>query len=125
MNDLVRIDKWLWSVRIYKTRSLATEQCKAGKVSINGQAVKPSRMLNLNEIVLVRKPPLTYHYQVTGLISKRVSAKVAAEHVKDITPQEELDRLQNIQESAFFVRPRGEGRPTKKERRDIDKFRTE
>jgi ribosome-associated heat shock protein Hsp15 len=118
----VRIDKWLWAVRIFKSRSLATDFCKRGRVLIGDEAVKPSRNIHIGDIIQVRKPPLTLTFQVTGLIEKRGSATVAAENVIDLTPQEELDRARHTHENAFFVRDRGTGRPTKKDRRDISKM---
>lgn len=122
MSEGVRIDKWLWSVRLFKTRSLATDFCKSGKVLIDGIAVKPSRIIRLNEIIRIKKPPVVYSYKVTGLIEKRVAAQLAAKHVENLTPQSELDKLTEVQESLFFKRDRGTGRPTKKERRDLDKL---
>ena len=124
MSEGIRIDKWLWAVRIFKTRSMASDYCKSAKVIIDGVSVKPSRIIHLDEVVSVKRPPAIYSYKVKGLISKRVSASLAAKHVENITPQSELDKLSQIQESAFFVRERGAGRPTKKERRDIERFRT-
>lgn len=117
-----RIDKWLWAVRLFKTRSLATEFCKSGRVLIGGVAVKPSRLVQPGDVLVIRKPPVNYSYRVEGLISKRVSAPLAAGYYTDLTPSEELDKLKNIQESAFFVRERGSGRPTKKDRRELDKL---
>ena len=122
MTESVRIDKWLWAVRIFKSRSLATDFCKRGRVLIGEEAVKPSRNIHIGDIIQVRKPPLTLTYQVTGLIEKRGSATIAAENVTDLTPQEEIDRARHSQENAFFVRDRGTGRPTKKDRRDITKL---
>lgn len=122
MEEGVRIDKWLWSVRIFKSRSLATDHCKRGRVLIGDEAVKPSRNVRIGDIIMVRKPPVTFTYLVTGLIEKRGSATLAAENVSDITPREELDRARNTRENAFFVRDRGTGRPTKKDRRDITKM---
>ena len=122
MSEGIRIDKWLWAVRIFKTRNLATESCKKGRVLIHGEAVKPSRSVHVSDIIEIRKLPLTLTYQVTGLIEKRVSAKTAAEHVKNLTPPEEIDRLRKMQESAFYSRDRGTGRPTKKDRRLLDNF---
>jgi len=121
--ESARIDKWLWAVRIFKTRSLATDFCKSGKVIINDHAAKPSRNVAIGDIVHVKKPPVAYQYRVKGIIEKRVSAKIAIEMVEDITPPEELEKLQLIRESAFFARSRGTGRPTKKERRDLDKLK--
>ena len=122
-NKEVRIDKWLWSVRIFKTRNQATEACKKGKVLINDNPVKPSRIIKINEVVKVKKLPVIYSYKVIGLLSKRVSAKLSIEYVKDITPDEELLKLQMIDDSGFFISDKGTGRPTKKERRTIDKIR--
>lgn len=124
MSDSIRIDKWLWAVRIFKTRSLASAACRNGKIEIKEQSVKPSRSVSIGDIVYVKKPPLTFRYKVTGLISKRVSAKTASDFIEDITPPEELLKVKTLKESAFFIRDRGSGRPTKKERRIIDRFRT-
>jgi ribosome-associated heat shock protein Hsp15 len=118
----VRIDKWLWAVRIFKSRSLATDSCNRGRIHINDESVKPSRNIHIGDIIVVRKPPLTLTYKVTGLIEKRGSATIAAENMLDLTPQEEFDRVRHAQENAFFVRDKGTGRPTKKDRRDITKM---
>jgi len=118
----VRIDKWLWAVRIFKSRSLATDFCKHGRVLIGDESVKPSRNIHIGDIIVIRRPPLTLTYQVTGLIDKRGSATLAAENVINLTTQEELDRVHQAHESAFYVRDRGTGRPTKKDRRDITKL---
>lgn len=121
-DNQVRIDKWLWAVRIYKTRSQASDACRKGKVSVDGQAVKPSRVLRTGEIVQVRKNPVTYSYSVRGLLGKRLSAKLAQEYFVDITPESELGKLK-VRDTFFIVRDRGSGRPTKKERRTMDKLR--
>lgn len=120
MGEGTRIDKWLWAVRIFKSRSLATDYCKRGRVLIGDEAVKPSRHIHIGETIMVRKPPLTLTYRVTGLLGKRGSAAIAAENVVNLTTPEEMERVRHAQESAFFVRDRGTGRPTKKDRRDID-----
>jgi ribosome-associated heat shock protein Hsp15 len=122
MGEGVRIDKWLWAVRIFKSRALATEQCKKGRVLISDEAVKPSRNVHIGDIILVKKPPLTLTFQVVGLIEKRGSATLAAENVTNLTPPDELDRVRNMQENAFYLRDRGTGRPTKKDRREILKL---
>jgi len=122
MEDSVRIDKWLWSVRIFKSRSLATDFCKHGKVMIGNEIVKPSRNIRIGEIITIKRHPLTLTYQVTGLIDKRGSAEQAAANVLNLTPKEEYDRVRNTLESAFYVRDSHTGRPTKKERRDLDKI---
>lgn len=116
-----RIDQWLWSVRIFKTRSMATQACRKGKVSIDQVAVKPSRQVKAGDVVVVRKPPVDYHFRVLGKICKRVSAKVAAEYFEDITPREELVKRE-FRDTFFVRRPKGTGRPTKKDRRNLDKL---
>ena len=124
MSEGVRIDKWLWAVRIFKTRTLASDACKNGKIEVNDQSVKSSKTVSIGDIITVKKPPYKFVYKVTGLINKRVSAKTASENVENLTPEEEILKVKQIQESAFFVREKGAGRPTKKERRTIDRFRT-
>ena len=116
-----RIDKYLWAVRVFKTRALATEACKKGKVLINDIQVKPSRSVNEGEIIYVKKMPVVYSYKVLDLIQKRVGAKIVDQYVTNITPQEEIDKLQ-MQDDFFIKRERGAGRPTKKDRRIIDKL---
>ena len=114
-----RIDKYLWAVRIYKTRSLAAEACKKGRVSIGDMPVKASRMITEGEEIQVKKMPVVYSYRVLAPIEKRVGAKIVHHHVKDITPEEELLKLK-MQEDFFVKRERGSGRPTKKDRRLLD-----
>jgi len=121
MDELIRIDKWLWSVRVYATRSLATEECKKGRVTIGGVAVKPSRIIKIGETILVRKNPVTYTYRVIELLGKRVGAKLVPAYMEDLTSEEELKKLEDNQGGALFTRDRGSGRPTKKDRRDIDR----
>lgn len=123
MDEKVRIDKWLWAVRIFKTRSLASEACKKGKVTINGVSVKPSRDVRLNEIINLRVPPITRSYQVLAISGKRMSAKLAVDFVKDVTAQDQLDLLDATKNFGFEKRDRGTGRPTKYERRVIDKLK--
>jgi len=123
MEDQVRIDKWLWAVRVFKTRSLATEACKKGRVTIAGQSAKPSRVLKPGEVVEVRKNPVTYSYKVKQLIQKRVGAKLVPEYMEDITPASELEILEMQKNMSWFERERGTGRPTKKDRRDIDRLK--
>jgi ribosome-associated heat shock protein Hsp15 len=119
--ESVRIDKWLYAVRIYKTRALASEACRRGRVLVNGQAAKPSKELRMEDIVTVRKLPLVYNYQVKAIIDKRTSARLATEYFEDLTSPEELNKLK-IKETFFIRRDKGKGRPTKKERRDIDRL---
>lgn len=123
MENPVRIDKWLWAVRLFKTRSQATEACKKGRVVIDKVQVKPSRVVKTGDVVQIKRPPVTYSFKVLGLIEKRVGAKVAVEFVKDITPKEELEVLEMQKHmGGWMQRDRGTGRPTKKERRDLDDF---
>ncbi len=119
-----RIDKWLWAVRIYKTRSQASEACRKGRIIINGIQVKPSRVIKTGDTILIRKPPVVYTYRVRGLLQKRQSASLAREYYEDLTSVEELNKLK-INEQIFFGRNKGTGRPTKKERRILDKLRGE
>ena len=123
MADQVRIDKWLWAVRVYKTRSVATEACKKGHVSIDDLVVKPSRILKVGDIVKVRKSPVIYSYKVLQLAEKRMGAKLVSDFMEDVTPPENLEILDVQRSMSWFRRDRGTGRPTKKERRDLDDFR--
>ncbi|MDQ1769675.1 RNA-binding S4 domain-containing protein [Labilibaculum sp. A4] len=125
MDDKVRVDKWLWAVRIFKTRSMAAEACKKGKVTIGGVHVKPSREVRLNEQIDVRVPPITRSYLVTAISGKRMGAKLAVDFVKDITAQDQLDLLEATNTRGFESRDRGIGRPTKLDRRLIDKLKKE
>ena len=118
-NDKVRLDKWLWSVRIFKTRSQATEACRKGRIIINGLEAKPSRDIRLGETILIRKMPVIYTVRVKALTEKRLSAKLVHDYVEDITSAEELEKLK-LKDMAFFKRDRGAGRPTKKDRRLLD-----
>lgn len=122
LNSL-RIDKFLWAVRIYKTRSLATDACSGGKVKIEGKSVKPSRHVSPGEVFSVTQRYLTRTYRLTALVEKRVSAKMLPQYIEDLTPQEELDKLKTERFTSYVRRYKGTGRPTKKERRLIDKYR--
>ena len=117
----VRIDKWLWAVRICKTRVLATDLCKRHKVAIDEQPVKPSRDVRVGQVIVVRKDNIDWQYRVLKCIDKRVGAKVAAECCEDMTPLEEKNKLALIKSSCVARRGKGEGRPTKKERRDMQR----
>lgn len=119
----LRIDKWLWAVRIFKTRSQASEACKKGKVIIDDIQVKPSRTIKRGEVILIKNPPVTYQYKVLGLLGKRQSAKVVVDYVEDITPEEEKIKLEMKKYAGFEIRDRGVGRPTKRERRLIDQLK--
>jgi ribosome-associated heat shock protein Hsp15 len=118
----VRIDKFLWAVRVYKTRSMAADACRRGRILIDGNPARPSKTLHGNEIITVRKPPVTYTYKVIHLIDNRVSAKLAVNNFEDLTPESEKTKLQIKQPGFPGYRRRGTGRPTKKERRVIDKW---
>ena len=119
MTKIVRIDKYLWAVRLYKTRTLATEACKKGRVSMDDMPAKPSRTVTAGDVIQVRKMPVVYSYRIKDPIEKRVGAKIVDQYVEDITPQEELQKLE-MQDDFFVKRDRGAGRPTKKERRLLD-----
>lgn len=122
MSATVRIDKWLWAVRVFKTRSMAAEACRKGKVSINGINAKPSRELHAGEVIHVQKSPVTYHYKVLALTEKRMGAKLVPEFMEDLTPASNLEILEMQKLMQTTNRSRGTGRPTKKERRDLDRF---
>ena len=123
--DKVRVDKWLWSVRIFKSRTIATDACKAGKVKINGVNVKPSYQLQRDEIVVVRKNGFDFQFKVIDLIQKRVGAPLAVQCYEDRTPEEELNKYKQwfIGKAAAEAREKGTGRPTKKDRRAIEDFK--
>ena len=118
-----RIDKWLWSVRIYKTRSIATEECKKGRVYINSTAVKPSRSIKTGEIIQVKKSPITYTFKVIGIPPNRVGAKLVDEYLENLTPQSEYELLEMTKISGFVNRQKGLGRPTKREGRELNRFK--
>ncbi len=122
MSEPLRIDKFLWSVRIFKTRSLATDACKKGRVLIDGQPVKASRLVKANEEIEIKKPPVVYTYKVIAFPKSRVGAKLVPEYITDLTSEEELLKLQKT-DSFFIKRDKGTGRPTKKERRLLDKMK--
>jgi ribosome-associated heat shock protein Hsp15 len=122
MEQQVRIDKWLWAVRLFKTRSQATDACKKGRIMVSNLQVKPSRMIKIGDIVQIKKSPVTYSFKVLGLIEKRVGAKLVAEYMENVTPKEELEILEMQKHMFSLQRDRGTGRPTKKERRDLDDF---
>lgn len=122
MAEGVRIDKWLWAMRLFKTRSQASEECRKGKVTINGISVKPSRELKEGETIQLRRPPITRSYKVITLTENRLSAKLVPEYMIETTPASELEILEMQKNMSFFNRERGTGRPTKKERRDLDDF---
>lgn len=122
LND-VRIDKFLWAVRLYKTRSQAADACKNGRILINDMPVKSSRVINKGDIFMLKKPPVVYIYKAKELLSNRVGAKLVADYLENLTSEEELQKLELNSQVGSMKRDRGTGRPTKKERRDIDKLR--
>jgi len=118
--DEIRLDKSLWAVRIFKTRSDAADAVRNNKVTVNGSYAKPSREVKLGDVIAVRKQQVTYSYKVLDLVSSRQPAKNVPLYCLDITPQEELAKLNVPRETIFVFRDRGTGRPTKKERRELD-----
>lgn len=118
--EKLRIDKYLWAIRIFKTRSLATEACKAGKVKFNGQNLKPSYEVKLGETYHIQKGIERKVVKVTGLLAKRGDATTAALHYEDLTPVEDTHRFKSTFQAPVLKRDRGSGRPTKKDRREID-----
>ena len=118
----VRVDKYLWAMRIYKTRSIATDACKCGRVKMNGVEVKPSRSFHVGDVFTVRKGPITYIYRILQLANNRLGAKMVPEYLQDITPKEQLELLELARFAAQSGRDRGTGRPTKKDRREIEQF---
>jgi len=122
MAEGIRIDKWLFAVRLYKTRSLASEECRKGKVTIGGMNVKPSRELKVGETIQIRRPPITRSYKILALTENRMAAKLVPEFMVETTPASELEILEIQKLDSFFNRERGTGRPTKKDRRDMDDF---
>ena len=117
-----RIDKWLWASRIFKTRTIACEACKKGRVMINGTEVKPSRMVKPGDVVQVRKPPITYSFKVLQAIEKRVGAKLVPDVLENVTTPDQYELLEMSRISGFVNRAKGTGRPTKKDRRELDNF---
>lgn len=122
MADEARIDKWLWAARIFKTRSIAADACKNGRVTINNVNVKPSHMVKAGETVSVKKPPITYSFRILKPIEQRVGAKLIPEIYENVTDPKQYELLEMSRISGFVDRARGTGRPTKKERRALDAF---
>lgn len=123
----VRIDKWLWAVRIFKTRTISSEACKRGRVTLNpsGVIAKPSRMIKVGDEINVRKPPVTYTFRVKALTQNRLGAKLVPDYMENITPKSQLDLLEVVKISGFVDRKKGLGRPTKREGRELSKFTEE
>lgn len=121
MNE-VRVDKWLWAMRVFKTRTVATEACKKGRVYVGNAIAKPSRTIKVGDVVNVRKPPVTYSFKVLALTQNRLGAKLVPDYMENITPKSELDLLEIVKISGFIDRRKGLGRPTKREGRDLAQF---
>ena len=117
-----RLDKWLWAARIFKTRTIAADACKNGRVMIDGVKMKPSRMIKEGGVLQVRKPPVTYSFKVLKAIQNRVGAKLVPEVLENVTTPDQYELLEMNRISGFVGRARGTGRPTKKERRELDDF---
>lgn len=118
-----RIDKWLWAVRLFKTRNIASEACRIGKVKINDQKVKPSREVKIDEIITIQIGLFTKTVRVKDLLKNRVSAKLATNYVDDLTSEEEIQKYRNIRNKGFELRDKGIGRPTKRQRRELGIFK--
>jgi ribosome-associated heat shock protein Hsp15 len=118
----VRLDKWLWAVRVFKTRTLAADACRHGRVTIDGQPVKPSRQVRINDIVVVLKDEVTRRFKVLQPLNARVGAQKAREFAEDQTPPSALRKPRYSDPGPFALRPKGSGRPTKKERRQIERL---
>ncbi|MCQ2114423.1 MAG: RNA-binding S4 domain-containing protein [Bacteroidaceae bacterium] len=117
-----RIDKWLWAARVFKTRSVAADAIKNGRVTIGGQNVKPSRMVKVGDVVDVKKPPIVYSFKILKTIEQRVGAKLIPEVYENVTAPEQYELLEMSRISGFVDRARGTGRPTKKDRRSLENF---
>jgi len=118
--DTTRIDKYLWAIRVYKSRTDATDACKGGKVKLNGQDCKPAREIKVGDLVSARKGQVLFTFRVLEVLDKRVGAALVPRYAENLTPQEELDKMRAPVETFFFKRDRGTGRPTKKDRRQMD-----
>ncbi len=124
-SEKLRVDKYLWAIRIFKTRSLATEACKAGRVKLKGQNIKPSYLVKVGEVYAIQKGPERKVIAVTGLLERRADAKTAAQFYLDQTPVEETNAFKSAFQAPLLKRDRGAGRPTKKDRREIDDLQTD
>jgi ribosome-associated heat shock protein Hsp15 len=120
--DNIRIDKFLWAVRIFKTRSLASEACRKGRIMINGMQAKPSRTVKKNELIIVKIPPAIFTYEVIEPVANRLPARLVPDFIRDLTPDDEKARLITRKSGGFGYRLKGSGRPTKKERRTLDRL---
>lgn len=118
----VRIDKWLWATRVFKTRTIATEACKKGRVSVGGVGVKPSRLVKVGEIIDVKKPPIVYSFKVLDLAENRMGAKLVPQFLENVTAPSQYELLEMVKITGFINRQKGLGRPTKKDGRELSKF---
>ena len=118
-----RVDKWLWAMRVFKTRTIATDACKKGRVMMGGVAVKPSRCVKPGDVIDVRKPPITYTFRVKALAPNRLGARLVPDYLENITPQAQYDLLEMTRISGFVDRRKGLGRPTKPHSRELSRFR--
>jgi ribosome-associated heat shock protein Hsp15 len=125
MADSTRLDKYLWSIRVFKTRSDATDACRGGKILVNGQDAKPSREIKAGDIIQARKGPVQYKFKVLQPIDRRQGAALVSQYAENLTPESELAKLHAPHETFFVTRDRGAGRPTKKERRQMDTLYSE
>ncbi|MBR1467814.1 MAG: RNA-binding S4 domain-containing protein [Bacteroidaceae bacterium] len=123
MSDEARIDKWLWAVRVFKTRTFAASACKKGQVGVNGAQAKPSRVIREGDVVSVRKPPVEFCFRVKQPIENRIGARLVPEMMEDITDPKQYELLEMSRVSGFVNRAKGLGRPTKKDRRSLDEFK--
>jgi ribosome-associated heat shock protein Hsp15 len=121
--ESTRIDKWLWTVRLFKSRSISTEACKSGKVKVDGKNIKPSRDIKVGDIITIQQNPIIKSVKVKQILKNRVSATLAAEAMEDLTSSEEYDKLKLMRELNYERRDHGIGRPTKRDRRDIEKLK--
>ena len=120
--DEVRIDKWMWATRIFKTRTIAADACKKNRVMIGGVNMKPSRMVKVGDVIQVRKPPITYSFEVLALTDRRMGAKLVPNYLKNVTTPDQYEILEMNKISGFVNRAKGLGRPTKKDRREVEQF---
>ena len=120
--DEVRIDKWMWAPRIFKTRTIAADACKKNRVMIGGVNMKPSRMVKVGDVIQVRKPPITYSFEVLALTDRRMGAKLVPNYLKNVTTPDQYEILEMNKISGFVNRAKGLGRPTKKDRRELEQF---
>ena len=118
----IRIDKWLWAVRLYKTRNLASEACKKGKVLVQNVQVKPSRVVKVGDIIQIKRNPVLYSFKVLALAQNRMNAKLVPEFMENVTTPDQLELIELAKIAAQSGRARGTGRPTKKERRELDEY---